>query len=99
MSALNGTNLQVVLYEGPGSSPLSSDDRLEALSSLLASGYAVSLSDCGGGVVSADSPTMLVLGRFDKPPPIETDAANGDLKLHFRDIESVFQHQSEDVCP
>ena len=89
MSALNGTNLQVVLYEGPGSSPLSSDDRFEALSSLLVGGYSVSLSDSGGGVVSADSPSMLVLGRFDTPPPIETDANHGDVKLHFRDISGL----------
>lgn len=89
MSKLEGTNLQVVLYEGGGCLPLSPTDRFETLSSLLDGGYAVSVTANNESVVASDSTDMLVLGRFDTPPPIQVDRPGGQSKLHFQDVSEL----------
>ena len=65
-----GTNLRVVLYEGPGSAPLSSEDRFRTVSTLLEDGFEVARPAQGGRVTRADSSPLLLLGRFEGPAPV-----------------------------
>ncbi|RPH43426.1 MAG: ferredoxin family protein [Planctomycetota bacterium] len=72
MNKTEGKNLRVVLYEGPGSTPLPAEDRFRAISSLLQNGFEVSRPAAGGTVARNDGAPMLVLGRFEgSAPPIE----------------------------
>jgi len=72
MNKTEGKNLRVVLYEGPGSAPLPSEDRFRAISSLLQNGFEVSRPAAGGRVAPPDGAPMLVFGRFEgKTPPID----------------------------
>lgn len=63
MSRLQGANLRVVFYEGPGTRPAA--DRAATLSALLDAGFEVSRPAAGGAVAKADGAPMLVLGRFE----------------------------------
>jgi Pyruvate/2-oxoacid:ferredoxin oxidoreductase delta subunit len=86
MNKTEGKNLRVVLYEGPGSAPLPAQDRYQAISALLQSGFEVSRPAAGGAVAKADGAPMLVLGRFEggQAPPIE-----GASELHVRDLAGM----------
>jgi Pyruvate/2-oxoacid:ferredoxin oxidoreductase delta subunit len=74
-----GANLRVVLYEGPGSSPLADEDRYLAISSLLDHGFEVTRPANGGAVSPADGSPVLVLGRFGAAPPAVDGAQVRDL--------------------
>lgn len=73
---------RVVLYEGPGATPLEAADRTDLFARLLDRGYAVTLA--GKGVaVSPPEATVLVLGRFEGSPP-EVEGREGPVSV--RDI-------------
>jgi len=81
MSRTQGANLRVVLYEGPGSAPLSADDRFQAVAALLNNGFEVTRPAVGGQVARADASPILLLGKFEAgqaPKPAEN--------LHVRDL-------------
>jgi Pyruvate/2-oxoacid:ferredoxin oxidoreductase delta subunit len=62
--------LRVVLYEGEGAAPLTADERLATLSSLLARGFAVTATSGERAVSGVDGSPTVVLGRFARPPEI-----------------------------
>ena len=84
MSRIEGRNLRVVLYEGPGSQALDGDERYQALSALLDNGFEVTRPMAGQDVAPADGAPMLVLGRLDEAP-----AADPEQEVHFRDLGEV----------
>ncbi len=86
MSKLNGLNLRIVLYEGPGSAPLSDAERFETMSSLLQAGFEVTRPAPKGDVTPADSAALLVLGRFDGGRPPQADDPDGTTPVFFRDL-------------
>jgi NAD-dependent dihydropyrimidine dehydrogenase PreA subunit len=65
---------QVVLDEGPGSSPLSAADRARLFAALLDRGYAVTRAGAGS---AAAAPAFVVVGRYGGRPPEIGDAAEG----------------------
>ena len=84
MSRIEGRNLRVVLYEGPGSRALGDDERFEALAALLDNGFEVTRPMAGQDVAPADGAPVLVLGRLDDAPP-----ADPEQEVHFRDLGEV----------
>ena len=84
MSRTEGKNLRVVLYEGPGSTPLADDARFDTLSALLDSGFEVTRPVSGQQVAPADDAPVLVLGLLDRleTPPIVPP----DQEVHFRNL-------------
>ena len=60
MSRTEGRNLRVVLYEGPGSTPLADQDRYQVLSSLLDNGFEVTRPVAGQEVAPPDDAPVLV---------------------------------------
>ncbi len=88
MSQLQGHRLRVVLYEGPGTSPLSSESRFEAMASLLDRGFQLTRPAVGGTVAPTDDAAVLVLGQFDGQTPPADQSDNG-RSMCFRDITGV----------
>ena len=87
MNKTEGTNLRVIVYEGPGST-------FEAISSLLENGFEVTRPAAGGDVAPADGSPLLVLGRFDNGgPPV---AAEPDV--HFRNVSGMSADQVVDAA-
>ncbi len=84
MSRTKGKNLRVILYEGPGSTPLSNDARYEALTSLLDNGFEVTRPVAGQEVAPSDDSPLLVLGLIQN-----TTAFKSDTDLHFRNLADV----------
>ena len=84
MSRTEGRNLRVVLYEGPGSTPLANQDRYQALSSLLDNGFEVTRPVAGQEVAPPDDAPVLVLGLLDGEPRVTTDH-----EVHFRNLAQV----------
>jgi len=84
VSRTEGKNLRVVLYEGPGSTPLADDARFDTLSALLDSGFEVTRPVSGQQVAPADDAPVLVLGLLDRleTPPIVPP----DQEVHFRNL-------------
>ncbi|MEQ8764704.1 MAG: ferredoxin family protein [Planctomycetota bacterium] len=86
--------LRVVLYEGPGSTALESEERFETLNALLEGGYGVTRPKSGGTVSPEDDATVMLLGRFEGPAPLESRREDGRPALLVRDIE---RRGAEDV--
>ena len=84
MSRTEGRNLRVVLYEGPGSTPLGDQDRYQALSSLLDHGFEVTRPVVGQEVAPPDDAPVLVLGLLNGEPQV---TAGHDV--HFRNLAQV----------
>ena len=84
MSRTEGRNLRVVLYEGPGSTPLADQDRYQALSSLLDNGFEVTRPVAGQEVAPPDDAPVLVLGLLDGEPRV-----SADHDVHFRNLAQV----------
>ena len=84
MSRTKGKNLRVLLYEGPGSTPLENDARYQALSSLLNNGFEVTRPVEGQQVAPPDDSPLLILGLLDNPPDV---AAN--VEVHVRNLADV----------
>ncbi|MFQ5719701.1 MAG: ferredoxin family protein [Acidobacteriota bacterium] len=82
-------SLRVVLYEGPGSVPLSAGERLSAISALLEAGFGVTRAG-GPGPVSVESGEhpVLVVGQFDADPPAMPERSAGG-SLAFCDITGM----------
>ena len=66
MSRLSSPILRVLLYEGPGSSPLSDQFRGALLQSLLERGFPVSCMR--SGTIDALRNSVLLMGKFDSHP-------------------------------
>ena len=81
MSRTEGKNLRVILYEGPGSTPLGNEARYQMLTSLLDDGFEVTRPVVGQAVAPSDNAPLLVLGLLDRPPAF---AADGEV--HFRNL-------------
>ena len=84
MSRTEGRNLRVVLYEGPGSTPLADQDRYQVLSSLLDNGFEVTRPVTGQEVAPPDDAPVLVLGLLDGEPQV-----TADHDVHFRNLAHV----------
>ena len=84
MSRTEGRNLRVVLYEGPGSTPLADQDRYQALSSLLDNGFEVTRPVAGQEVAPPDDAPVLVLGLLDAEPRMTPGH-----DVHFRNLAQV----------
>jgi Pyruvate/2-oxoacid:ferredoxin oxidoreductase delta subunit len=82
--------LRVVLFEGVGSRSLSDANRFTILATLLQGGYPVT-SIRSGSQPRRDRVTspLLVLGRFDMPPPAEAESDGSDIRVFFRDIDHI----------
>jgi len=81
--------LRVVIYEGEGSRPLEDEQRFTLMRTLLEKGYAVTRAAAIGQVspAGAQDTAMVILGRFTDQQFPGAQAAVGEFKLHFRDIE------------
>lgn len=88
MSKLDGHKLRVVLYEGPGSTPLAKESRFETMASLLDEGYQLTHPAVGGEVAPTDDAAVLVLGQFDDAGPPNDQTGNGS-SIFFRDITGM----------
>ncbi len=64
MSLRDQTYLRVVLYEGADAEPLDGEQRFQAMSRLLAQGFALTRVGVAGRTAPADEVPALVLGRF-----------------------------------
>ena len=84
MNRTEGRNLRVVLYEGPGSTPLADQDRYQALSSLLDNGFEVTRPVAGQEVAPPDDAPVLVLGLLDAEPRMTPGH-----DVHFRNLAQV----------
>ena len=84
MSRTEGRNLRVVLYEGPGSTPLTDQDRYQALSTLLDNGFEVTRPVAGQEVAPPDDAPILLLGLLDGEPRV-TEGHD----VHFRDLAQM----------
>ena len=84
MSRTEGRNLRVVLYEGPGSTPLADQERYQVLSSLLDNGFEVTRPIAGQEVAPPDDAPVLVLGLLDGEPRV-----TADHEVHFRNLAQV----------
>ncbi len=72
MSRLSAPILRVLLYEGPGSSPLSGEFRGALLHTLLERGFPVSCVRSAGPIDAAARSVLLVIGDFVNNPPAAT---------------------------
>jgi Pyruvate/2-oxoacid:ferredoxin oxidoreductase delta subunit len=81
LSATEGRNLRVVLYEGPGGAPLEPAERFRLVQALLQEGFEVARPADGAAVSPPDGAPVLLLGRFDGRPP-----ASDEPRLFVRDL-------------
>ena len=77
----SGTPIQVVLYEGTGSTELSEDARFEVMAALLDKGYAVARSGVGARSGGVDEEPLLVLGDFGGDAPRDSEVWTSDDPL------------------
>jgi len=83
MSRLSAPILRVLLYEGPGSSPLPGDFRGALLRSLLERGFPVSCVRSSGLIDAAANSVLLVMGAF------ENNAPAAAPQVRFRRLEGT----------
>ncbi len=88
-SKTSGVNLRIVLYEGPGSIPLSESVRIATLSSLLNNGFEVTRPALGAQLAPVDGAIMLVLGQFETEKFPKAAGLSSDADLCFRDITNL----------
>jgi Pyruvate/2-oxoacid:ferredoxin oxidoreductase delta subunit len=86
MSLKDQITLRVVLYEGPDTQPLDSNDRFTAMMALLERGFSVTRATVGGNVSPADRTSLLVLGRFAERIPANQE---GDVTVRFQNLDSI----------
>lgn len=89
MSLANQTTLRVVLYEGAGSQPLTTEARFATVSALLEKGFAVTRASGQGLPFSSQHGPLLVIGQFSnqKAPLLEDNA--GQVQIESRDITGL----------
>ncbi len=83
-----GSPIQVVLYEGNGSTELPVEARFEVMAALLDKGYAVARSGVGARSGGADEEPLLVLGDFGGAAPALEDE-RGRVPIEARDIRGL----------
>jgi Pyruvate/2-oxoacid:ferredoxin oxidoreductase delta subunit len=89
MSLKDQSTLRVVLFEGQGTQPLDTAERVAAMTALLERGFAVTRTTTHGNVAPADRTSLLVLGKFGGRAP-ETDAP---VSVRFRAIDGFTPQQ------
>ncbi len=72
--ALHDLPLRVVLYEGSGAESVDAESRWAAMNALLERGFAVTRAGAERPVSPADATPMLVVARWQQPPPDSADA-------------------------
>ncbi|MFM8878930.1 MAG: ferredoxin family protein [Verrucomicrobiota bacterium] len=72
--ALHDPPLRVVLYEGSGAESVDAESRWAAMNALLERGFAVTRAGAERPVSPADTTPMLVVARWQQPPPDSADA-------------------------
>lgn len=89
MSELTGTPLRILLYEGPGSQPLESQQRFQLLRLLLDAGYPVTAVSSDSSVSNPDAAPLLVLGCFDEQSPGASQDSGTGFTVFFQDITEL----------
>jgi Pyruvate/2-oxoacid:ferredoxin oxidoreductase delta subunit len=80
-------SFRVAIYEDEGASPFEAPDRFAILRGLLEKGYRVSRLRKGSPMASADSGSVMVLGRFGDPlPQAKSDAA---VSVSFHNVDGM----------
>src|SRR5688500_14654440 len=85
--------LRIALYEGAGSTELSSAERGELLKAFLEKGLTVSCIRSGLAVAPPPAGELLVLGRFAESKPNEAQDAGAGVTVRFRDIAGLSVQQ------
>lgn len=91
MSLTDQTTLRVVLYEGAGSEPLTSDSRFATMSTLLQKGFAVTRANGQGTPVSNRTNSLLVLGQFANGQAPALEDQSGQVRIESRDLTGLSQ--------
>jgi Pyruvate/2-oxoacid:ferredoxin oxidoreductase delta subunit len=91
MSLTDQTTLRVVLYEGAGSEPLTSDARFATMSTLLQKGFAVTRANGQGTPVSNRTNSLLVLGQFANGQAPALEDQSGQVRIESRDLTGLSQ--------
>ena len=83
MSLTESQSLRVVVYEGEGSDPLSSESRYDTMSALLEDGFAVTRTNGQQAVAPNDRTSLLVLGRFQegRSPAFESESSDTEVTV------------------
>jgi Pyruvate/2-oxoacid:ferredoxin oxidoreductase delta subunit len=82
--------LRVVIYEGNGSQPLSSETRSSVMRALLDKGYAVTRTTAGSeSSFPYDDHSLLVLGHFDGGRAPALEDASGQISMQAKDISGL----------
>ena len=68
--SLDQHTLRLVVYEGSGAAPLSSEERFHAISGLLERGFSVTRAGSERPLAPQDDAPLAVLGRFDGDIPV-----------------------------
>jgi len=92
VNRLSSPIVRVLLYEGPGSSPLSDQFRGALLQSLLERGFPVSCMRSSGTIDAAANSVLLVMGEFDSHP----QTANSQVR--FQRLEGPDPAQAADYA-
>lgn len=84
--ALSDLPIRVVLYEGQGAQPISPEERLAAITSLLTQGFGVTRVGSGRPVAPADTSPVLVVARWEGGAPTGVDSTQ-DAKVQMADFD------------
>jgi Pyruvate/2-oxoacid:ferredoxin oxidoreductase delta subunit len=93
--ALSDRNLRVVVYEGPGATPLNSVERFAAVEALLARGYGVTRAGTERPVAPPDHSPVMVLGRWDGGLPPEPAESTSGAPLIWGDFDKDIAAQAD----
>jgi Pyruvate/2-oxoacid:ferredoxin oxidoreductase delta subunit len=96
MSLKDESTLRVVLYEGEGAQPFSSDERFAAMTTLLERGYSVTRTTTRGNVAPGDRTSLLVLGKFEHSSLPPDDVSNG-TSVRFKNLDRLDGAQIAEV--
>lgn len=78
--ALTELPLRVVLYEGPGATPLEPEERLATMTGLLERGFGVTRAGTGLPLDQDESQSTLLIGRWqENPPPMPARMRRAEL--------------------
>ena len=81
-------DFSILLYEGPGSQPMSGDRRFEVSAALLDRGYSVSRAEAGARL-QAGQTAMVILAEFENGQAPHLEDAAGTIALTALDITSL----------
>ncbi len=82
-------HLRVVLYEGKGSQPFTSQQRFSVISTLLEKGFAMTSTGNKGSVAPADQSSLLVLGQFDEGTAPQMEDIQGQVSVQFQQVDGA----------